>query len=75
MYKYKNETDQDMAIVGKGVVQAGQVVESKSPIENPNLTLIEAPKNGAIVGTEHTQPNAVTDATPVAPTAKPEENK
>ncbi|MFN3004984.1 MULTISPECIES: hypothetical protein [Mycolicibacterium] len=36
-YRYKNTTDQDLTIVGVGVVEAGKVIESDTPVDNPNL--------------------------------------
>lgn len=36
-YRYKNTTDQDLTIVGVGVVKAGKVIETDDEIENPNL--------------------------------------
>lgn len=39
-YRYKNTTDQDLTIVGVGVVEAGKVIETDDPIDNPNLELV-----------------------------------
>lgn len=39
-YRYKNTTDQDLTIIGIGVVEAGKVIESDDPIDNPNLELV-----------------------------------
>lgn len=39
-YRYKNTTDQDLTIVGIGVVEAGKVIETDDPIDNPNLELV-----------------------------------
>lgn len=41
-YHYKNDTENNLTIVGVGVVEAGKTIASDEPIENPNLTLVEA---------------------------------
>lgn len=38
-YRYKNTTDQDLTIVGVGVVEAGKIVETQELVDNPNLDL------------------------------------
>lgn len=39
-YRYKNTTDNDLILVGVGVVEAGKEVESTEPIENPSLEAV-----------------------------------
>lgn len=67
MYEYKNTTNQDIDLVGHGIVKAGAVIRTQEPINNPNLELVsskEKPVN-SVVGTEVQQPNVVTNASPV----------
>lgn len=40
VYCYKNVTDQELAVVGIGVVEAGKTFESQEPVDNPNLELV-----------------------------------
>lgn len=40
MYKYKNKTDQDLTLVGLGIVKAGAEFQSPVFIENPNIELL-----------------------------------
>ena len=40
-YQYRNDTENDLVLVGVGVVEAGKTIESAEPIENPNLTLFD----------------------------------
>lgn len=68
MYTYKNKTDQDLVLVGHGVVKAGEEFTSVTIIENPNIEFVSQEQNehtNSVVGTEAPQPNAVTDAHPV----------
>lgn len=39
-YRYKNTTDQELTIVGVGLVEAGKIIETNEPVENPNLELV-----------------------------------
>lgn len=71
MYKYKTKDGSDIALIGFGVTTNGQI-SSETPIENPNLVLIEENESQGIVATEATQPNVVTEAAPV-PTQTNEE--
>lgn len=41
MYKYKNESDQDLDLIGIGQVKAGQEFSSPRLIENPNIKILE----------------------------------
>ncbi|WP_425005774.1 hypothetical protein [Mycolicibacterium sp. S3B2] len=43
-YRYKNTTDQDLTVIGVGVVGAGKTIESDEIIENPNLTPVTQKK-------------------------------
>ena len=40
MYKYKNTTNQELVIVGVGVVMPGAVLVTDEMIDNPNLELM-----------------------------------
>lgn len=39
-YRYKNVTDQELIVVGVGVVGAGNTFECEEPVDNPNLELV-----------------------------------
>lgn len=67
MYEYKNKTENDIDLVGHGVVKAGAVIRTTIPINNPNLELVSENKEqpNSVVGTEAAQPNAVINAQPV----------
>lgn len=41
-FKYQNTSDEKLAIMGIGEVEAGQFIESDQPIHNPNLKLVDA---------------------------------
>lgn len=58
-FKYKNSSDQEQALIGFGLVGAGEVIETDEPIHNPNFTLVNA---GRMVNVE-------------APVAPPKVNK
>lgn len=62
MYRYKNETDQDLTIVGVGVVKPGEEFKSRRLIESVNLTILDRSTPGSVIGTEAPQPGAVTEA-------------
>lgn len=72
-YEYKNTTNQDVDLVGHGIVKAGAVIRTQVPINNPNLKLVSSKDQAApsVVGTEAQQPNVVTNAKPVQSTAQP----
>ena len=40
-YTYKNETDQDLTVIGVGVVEANGTITSDNEINNPNLKLVK----------------------------------
>ncbi len=40
-YTYKNETDQELTIIGVGVVEAKGTITSDIEINNPNLKLVK----------------------------------
>ena len=67
MYEYKNTTNQDIDLVGHGIVKAGAVIRTEVEINNPNLQLVSTKDKGSnsVVGTEVQQPNAVVNAAPV----------
>lgn len=72
LYEYKNTTNQDVDLVGHGIVKAGAVIRTEEPINNPNLELVSEPKQpNSVVGTEVEQPNVVTNAQPVQPPVQP----
>lgn len=45
MATYKNTTKQDIALIGIGVVKAGETIETDQVIENPNFKLVEVDKS------------------------------
>ncbi|MBZ4533128.1 hypothetical protein GBP62_25150 [Mycobacterium avium subsp. hominissuis] len=40
-YLYKNNTKNDVTVVGVGVIEAGKTLETEQLIENPNITLVD----------------------------------
>jgi len=40
MFRYRNESKNDLMIVNVGVVKAGDIIESDTVIENPNLVKV-----------------------------------
>lgn len=43
-YHYRNDTENDLVVVGVGVVEAGKTIASDELIENPNLTPVKVKK-------------------------------
>ena len=39
-FKYTNTSKNDLSVIGVGKVKAGEVIESNSPLNNPNLELL-----------------------------------
>lgn len=67
-YRYKNNTAQDLVIIGRGVLPAGAIVKSETVIENPNLELLDGE---SVVGIEQPQPNAITEVNSLNPDQVP----
>lgn len=65
MYTYKTKNGQDSFLPGIGRTTNGKIITNK-PIESTALELIEQTDDNptSVTGTEVTQPNVVTDATP-----------
>lgn len=51
-HHYKNITDQDLVLVGFGVVAAGETIESEVLIESPNLEAVSDVKKKAKLNKE-----------------------
>lgn len=39
-YTYKNRTDEDLTVIGVGVVKAGATITTDREVNNPNLELV-----------------------------------
>lgn len=53
MYKYKTKNGEDLVVVGHGVTVNG-IIETSTPVENPNLELIQTenvPAQAQVLGT------------------------
>jgi len=68
MHQYKNKSTEEQVVIGHGIVKPGAIIQSRSPIENPNFELVSSNPESTVVGTEAPQPNAVIEAQPVQPT-------
>lgn len=63
MYKYKTKGDVNYMIPGVGVAVNG-IIESRFPIENPNLELVESPQEAKAPAATHLNGIAPQDEQP-----------
>lgn len=64
MYRYKNKTDQQLTIVGVGIIKPGEEFKARRLIESANLEVLGGPDDTSesIVGKQAPQPGAITEA-------------
>ena len=41
--KYRNMRDEDLNLIGHGIVKAGDVIDTDSPLNNANFELVSEP--------------------------------
>lgn len=65
MFTYKNKSKTALVLVGVGTIEAGQTFRTDVEVNHPLVELVTPDKQG-IVGTEASQPNAITDANKIS---------